>query len=194
MSISPEFPPEMLNVGATAEFSDDEEALEALVQLKELDFGDVFNDRVTELDDEETEGLSISFFHDDLDNSLYLHSTSDSNVHINLALGGDYLERAGPVFEKVIENLESVAIDSILLLAHFDYPFNSLNLPLAEESEHEITGIKLIDDGVEYIIQAEEEGTFVSASWSDPGSGEDLVNELGQREMANTTEFIESFQ
>lgn len=52
---------QMASLTAKSEFEDDESALEALVQLKDVDFGEVYNNRVTSLDSDEDEGISISF-------------------------------------------------------------------------------------------------------------------------------------
>ena len=192
---SPGSPNEILTLSAASEFENNDQALESLVQLKELDFGEEFINRDTKLETDEGESISIHFHHDDKINTLYLTVNSETNIMITLSLGGNDITRADSVLERIFESTGNVTIKEVNLYKIYDVDFNSLQLPISDDTEHQVTGIKITHDNREYIIQQEsDEKTSVNMVWSDIESNiEDCIKHIGESTVERTTEFIQSF-
>lgn len=195
MSESQEGPKEFFSVRASSAFEGDEEALEALVQLKELDFGDIFNNRDTQLDTDEGETLSINFSHDSAYNSLRLSTSEESNVGIALSLTDEHMYQAETVLQKLSENIDGMAIDIISIYTIFDVHFTNLNLPIREDTDLHIIGLRVEQNDREYIIQeSDEEQTAVNMMIEEPeGDTETVIDNIAQRAVENVTEFFELF-
>lgn len=194
MSESAEFPDVLLTVSAKSTFDDDDEALEALVQLKDLDFEHSFDERETQLDNDESESILIRFYQDEGYNSLNLTAGPDSDVRINLSLVDDAISDGSRIMTQITERISGVELDHIDIYREMTIPFGSLDLPIVEGEGCQVTGIKLRSDEVDYIIQEEEEGTSVHASWDEiSGDTESIIENLGQAQVDQATEFVESF-
>lgn len=195
MSEPDDVPTEIFNVGGVSKFDEDEKALEALVQLKELEFGEVFNDRETQLDTDKGESLSIRFYHDGKFNSLHLSSKEDSDILVRLTLADDEIPHAENVLRKLMQSLDDLTIETINIHKKYDVLFNNLHLPIREDMDYQVIGLRIEKDGREYIIQqGDDEGTSVYMQLEDPkGDTDTIVSNIGERASEVTTEFVESF-
>lgn len=198
MSESEGMPSQLFRVEAYSEFESDDDALEALVQLKELDFGNLFDEREVKLDSAEDEGISINFHHSEVHNSLHLNSGDDSNVSIYLTLVNDDLSEAGSVFSSIKDSIGEMMFKSIQLFKNFDVDFHSLDLPIEESTDLSVIGIRIDESNREFIVQknTEEDGTTTVNMVMENIEEEfgDSVSELGVQERDSTIEFIESLQ
>lgn len=150
-------------IEASSEFESDEDALEALVQLKDLDFADVFLEKETQLDPEEGQSISISFYNEDTRDSLHLYTAPDSNLQIWLHLSDDTIDNGSQILNDILPLVGPISIDDIAVYRKFEQPFHEFDLPLSEDSELNVIGIRIEIDDAQYIIQeGEEEGTQVS--------------------------------
>lgn len=140
-------------VEAISSFDSDESALEALVQLKDLDFGDIFTNRDTDLDEEEQGGISIRFYHDEKINSLFFRVRSDSDIHITVALSESEADEFNRVLNKVLRVVGPITYHEITIRKEFDRPFSSLELPIEDDPEMQVVGIRIRRGSCDYIIQ-----------------------------------------
>lgn len=141
---------EWLTLDAKSEFESDDEALESLVQLKEITFDDVFSNRETNLESEDEEGISI-FFYDDDSNSLTLSINGEGDLIIHLTLTLEKIEIVPQIMNRLLGTLDSITPHHSHIIMKFDIPFNSLDLPI-KESDMDITGIKISSDEGSYVI------------------------------------------
>lgn len=146
-----------VSIEASSSFESDESALEALVHLKEIDFGDLFTNRDTQLDSEESEGIAITFFHDEMANYLSLQTIPDSELQIRMTLADESVNQSSTVLNEILRFVESIVPDETYLFKEFDIPFRSLDLPIEDETELNIIGIRIQQDGAEYVIQESED-------------------------------------
>lgn len=146
-------------VEASASFEDDDEALESLVELKELDFGDSFTSRKTQLNPESGQSISITFAHDERQNSLFLFIGSDSDLNILLRLISDDVGKGFEIFNKIHLQTGSISVEEITIHKTYERPLNSLNLPIQSDTELDIRGIRIRHRGGDYIIQETEDDT-----------------------------------
>lgn len=184
---------EFASVEATSSFKSDEEALEALVQLKELDFGDLFTNRDTQLEPDEEQGIAIHFYHDEVTNSLNLNTDSDSRLRIHLSLAGDDIKETGSVLNKILELVNPITQKEITIFKEFDRIFQSLDLPIQEESDLEVVGIRVRRNNADYIIQeTEDDKVLVTVRKEEEQEFEEVFPENFMLEDVNrATEFIE---
>ena len=141
-------------VRGEAEYSSAEEALENLVQLKDVEFSEIFNDRETELESEDSEGISIKFRHSDKSNWLSLSTDSDHQLQVGLSLVDDNIQDFESVLSEILKRIPPLTLNNTTAVKKYDLNFRSLNLPIREDWEPEITGIRLKYWGVDFIVQA----------------------------------------
>lgn len=141
---------------AKSSFEDSEKALEELVELKEIDFGDVFTSRDTELDAEEGRGISIFFYHDEVPNYLNLYVDSDNELRISLSLVGDNVSRATSIVNHLLSQLEQIVVEMISVRNTFERPYQSLDLPIREDTDLHVIGVRIEHKGANYVIQGNE--------------------------------------
>lgn len=178
-----------------SEFDDDDGALEALVQLKELEFGELFTDRETQLDTDENEGIMIRFYHDNEYSALNISTDSESNVKIALNVEGDEINEARSVLLSIQNKIGDIEINSISLFRTFNFPFNSLNLPIDQTTNYDVAGIRIDYEGGRYIIQQnEQDSTSVNASWENPSDSIDESENIGEKYVEKVDNFIGEFQ
>jgi hypothetical protein len=144
-------------ITATSSFEDNEQALETLVELKEIDFGDVFTSRDTELDADEERGISIFFYHDEIPNYLNLHTGPDSELRISLALVGDNVSDAARIINQILTHIDLISNDLIMIRDEFERAYQSLDLPIEEDAELHVIGVRIKHEGVDYVIQEGED-------------------------------------
>lgn len=187
---------QLVTVQATSHFEDDDEALEALVQLKEIELGDVFTDRDTQLDADDGEGISIVFSHDEIYNHLHLQTDTESNVDLSLSLSNEHVDSSSSILNKILEKVGPITTESLILFKTFEMSFQSLNLPLDQDTELDVTGIKIRRDNTTYIIQEDDEGKVsVSTNRDVEQEIEDTFpDDIGSKEIKRASEFIEEFQ
>lgn len=145
-------------VTATSSFEDNEQALEALVELKEMDFGEVFTNRDTELDADEGRGISIFFYHDEMSNYLNLYTDSDNELRISLALVGDSVSEAALIVNQLLSRIDLISNDLIMIHDEFERSYQSLDLPIEKDAELHIVGVRIEHEGADYIIQEDDDG------------------------------------
>lgn len=194
MSESEEPPDQLFSLSAYSDFEGDDEALEALVQVKELDFGEVFNSRDTQLDTGEGESIMIQFYHDDMFNSLNISGGNESDIMITLNLTGEDINKAGSVLKNILDCIGGMTIETVNLYKTYDVPFASLQLPIEDGTDHYVTGLRIERDEREYIIQQQDDDeTSVNMLLESPeGDAETIVNNIGEEAINSTTEFVES--
>lgn len=163
-------------------FESTDDALETLVKLREVDFGDVFTDQDTELDSEGDEGISIQFYHDEVPTSLRLAVDADNDLSIRLSVTGDRCEKAESILNKVIEEIGIVTVDEMTIFYKGSREFSELDLPIAEPTEFDVTGMRLDHDGVDHIVQDREPNSTVTSTYEldeevEDGVAESFINE-----------------
>lgn len=146
-------------------FESTDAALETLVKLREVDFGDVFTDQNTELDSEGEEGISIQFYHDEVPTSLRLAVDTDNELSVRLSVTGESCEHAESILNKVLEEIKSVTVDEITVFYRSSREFGELELPIAESTDFEVTGMRLDHDGVDHIIQDREPSATATSTY-----------------------------
>lgn len=169
-----------VNIRAKIPYEESDEALEALVQLKELEFGEIFTDRDTKLDADEDEGISIRFHHEDEFNLLSLAINDGNDINIQLILQGKYQDMFSSILNPIQESVENIIVSDFVKGRSFDTPFSGIDLPIVDESETEVIGIRVRIDELEYIIQELREGssgTFILASYDDEISYQKFISE-----------------
>lgn len=181
------------SIEATSSFESDEEALEALVQLKELDFGDLFTNRDTQLEPDEEQGISIHFYHDEVSNSLNLNTDSDSSLRIHLSLADEDIGKSATVLNSILEIVKPIIQKEITIFKEFNRTFQSLELPIQEGSDLEVVGIRVRRDQTDYIIQGtENDQVLVTVRREEEREFEDRVPEdIVLEDINQATEFIE---
>lgn len=186
-------PAEVFSIRVTSAFENDDEALETLVQLKELDFDEVFTSRQTQLDAEGGEGISITFHHDEKENLLRFYTDSESNIKSDLALFGDDISAAESVLERLLDGLGQTEIDEVAFYKVYEIPYEALQLPIEEETEYQVTGVKISHEGRDYIIQKDGDETSVNMEWKVTDEDtESVISSIGEQTIEVTREFVES--
>lgn len=183
-------------IGGSTEFEDDDAALEALVQLKELTFGEDFDDRDTSLDSEESDGISILFHHSDLPNKLRIYTTEDGHVHITCTLFEDSALNAQEILETISEEVGKITIGYVVSLRYLEIAFSSLDFPIQEDTEYNVTGIRISESEANYITQAtDEQGVLFISRERRLDEEEDLteIKPLGTSDWEAIDEFIDKF-
>jgi len=183
-------------IGGSTEFQDDDAALEALVQLKELSFGDVFDERDTSIDSEEGDGISIIFYHTDQGNSLRLHTADEGNVHISCDLSGESILEAQNVLTTVGDEVGEIVLSRVTAMRFLEVAFDSLDFPIREETEHDVTGIRITESDAAYVAQAVEDRSNVFVSRDrrlDEGKSLSEVPEVGESDWEAIDGFIDKF-
>lgn len=197
MSAEDSVPSEFLSIRATSGFQDDDEALENLVQMKEMEFGSTLSNTETSLNTEENESIHIKFSDDNNNNQLTLSVGDDSDIIITLQLVQDEMSTSDEIFDKLSENLDEINIVSVDLFMTYELPFTSLQLPIKEDTPHDVSGIKITHEGAGYVIQSSEnEGeTTVYVRWDDfsEDAGE-VISDIGPKQIQEAEQFIESIQ
>jgi len=186
-----------ITVGGSTEFDDDDAALEALVQLKELTFGDVFNERNTTLDSEESDGISIIFYHTETRNRLQVYTTEEGHVHITCSLVGDSALEMQDICETVADEVGEILIGHSTAVRFIDVGFDSLDFPIHEDTDHNVTGIRITEPEANYIVQATEEHgvSFISRDRRfDEVENLRDISPLGTYDWEAVDEFISKFE
>ena len=136
-----------------ATFENDEEALQTLAEMKDMDFGDYFTSRSTNLGDEESQGISLSFYHDEVDNFLRLSTESENELRIRLNLENDDVSSVREVIGKVLSEVGPITQEDVIAYKRYDISFGSLDTPIEDDPDLEINGLKLTAYGSDIIIQ-----------------------------------------
>lgn len=183
-------------VGGYTEFDDDDAALEALVQLKELTFGETFDERDTTIDSDDSEGISIIFYHTEQGNELRVHTTEDDHVHITCKLVDDHIRDTQDILETVADEVGEITIGQTITIRYIEVAFDSLDFPIQDDTEHNVTGIRITDPEANYITQTEDEHgmLFVSRDrrFDEDGKLTD-VEPLGVSDWEAINKFIDEF-
>lgn len=159
MSALPEDQPvNWSQVRASSTFESGEAALEALVQLKEIELGDLFTNRDTQLDSDENEGISITFFHDEQPNSLILRLTNDTQLQVRFFVDNREADLAAELFDEILAVTEQLSRDELVISKEFDQPYTSLETPFEEDTELDIVGLRIAEPDGDYIVQKSESG------------------------------------
>lgn len=147
-----------VRVEAISEYEDDEEALENIVGIKDAEFDNIFTNRATDLDTDGESGISLTFTHDDKENVLYISTDDSSNINIDLYLDSEDIAQSGEVLKKIHNYVADLKVKKLTIFKLYDIPFRSLDLPIDEETNLEVAGIKVRKRGGDYIIQENDEG------------------------------------
>lgn len=147
---------EWVRIEAESSFESGEEALESLVKLKDMDFEELFTNRNTQLDSEENEGISISFYHDERSSFLQLTTDEENTLNILLTLAKPDIEEAPNVMNNLLTNIRPILLQELVITKPFDRPFHTLDLPIEDDTEYDIVGIRIRQERGDYIIQEEE--------------------------------------
>lgn len=185
-----------LSALVSADFEDDDEALEALVQLKEMEFGDIFDDRDTSIDSDESEGISISFSHSEDRNTLKLQTTSEGHVHISCNLYNEWIGDAHSILSKISNEIGQLHLQHALTVMHYDIQFDSLDFPIKEDSEYDVSGIRITETDANYIVQDIDlpGKTFVSRDRQlEKSENIEETPDLGPSDQEAIAEFIHQF-
>lgn len=190
MSVQPES--NIVQIRASSTFEDDEEALEALVNLKEIDTGDVFTDRETKLDSDESDGISIVFAHEDDTNILRLGTGPESNVEIILHLTENHTESASKLMNTLLSEMGKITLRNVIVTQRFDMPFHTLSLPIEEDAELDVVGIRLSHGGADYIIQETDDDMVSVTRNRDVNEAEEdeFPSDIGIADLEKSKEFI----
>lgn len=151
----------------SAKFDSDEEALQSLAEMKNLDFGDYFTSRDTNLNDDEAPGISLTFYHDEKSNHLSLSTESDSELNITIHLVNEDVEFMGNILSEIMSEVGAVVQNEVYALKEYDIPFGALNTPIDRDSNLEITGLNIKLNGKDVIIQGREERDAIAVQLQD---------------------------
>ena len=182
------------HVSAISSFDNDEEALEALVQLKELDFGRLFTNRDTQLDSDEGQGISITLYHDEKSHFLALRTKEESNINITLSLSNDVIGEIPEVLNKILPHVGSITHKDTVVYKKFDKTFESLDLPLEEDRNLNIVGIRISQGKMNYIIQEDDDDDGIEVTMIkefEKKFVDDVPDDFAIKEVEDTTRFIE---
>lgn len=193
MSAEAERPELSGHVRASSSFESDEEALEALVQLKDINLDKWFSERDTDLDSEDGEGIHISFYNETAPNHLTLHTTSESEVNVFLRLVDDDLDSSAEILNLIRDVTGSLNIREKVIYKQFEEPFDSLNLPITEDTELAVVGIRIEEGNSDYIIQKTDGDLYsVTMRNSEDVNFEDTIPEgIVVSEVEALDEFME---
>lgn len=183
-------------VAGSTEFEDDDTALEALVQLKELTFGDTFNDRETSIDSEESDGISILFYHTEENNRLRVYTTEGGHVHITCRLEEDFALNAQDILETIADEIGGMEISHASAVRFLELAFDSLDFPIQPSTSHKVTGIRITEPEANYITQATEQKgvSFVSRDRRfDEGRDLTEITPLGAADWEAINDFVDKF-
>lgn len=187
-------PENWVSVHGDALFESADDALECLVQLKELKFGDVFTDRETELDSEENDRISIQFSNSDNFNSLRVYTDSENELTVRLSLEGEYPKQGSQIMSKILDHIPPITISNITVMKEYDTPFAALELPIVN-SNYDVIGIRINHEGVDYILQEHNESTRVTASNEVESELESSVDDdFLMKDIGRTDQFLEGFK
>jgi hypothetical protein len=153
-----------VHINASSPFSSDEEALEALVKFQNLELDDLFNDRYTQLESDDRHGISISLYNEDRANYLLLRTDEESNLKISLTLEGDDSDKMNDVLNDILSVVDTISHNRTFVSKEFGLEFESLNLPLEQNPELEVNGIRLHWGNADFIIQKSDEGDYINVS------------------------------
>lgn len=186
-----------LTISAYTDFEDDDEALESLVNLKELEFGDVFTERTTTLDSDETEGLSIVFTHSEHANFLRITTTGGGHVHITGRINDEHIADVDNVMDKLLDKVGEISIEVLSVVVFLDIEFDSLAFPVKSETSYDISGIRITEENAHYIIQETDHRgtTFVSRDRRvDDDNTYDELKPVGNSDVEAIEQFIAEFE
>lgn len=158
MSANGEAEGSSVRVEATSDFEDDEEALENIVGIKDVEFENIFTDKETDLDTDGESGISLTFTHDEKENVLYITTDDSSSLNIDLYLDGEDIAQSGTVLRKIHNYIPDLTVTNMNVFGIYDIPFRSLDLPIDDDTDLEVSGIKFRNQGGDCIIQETDEG------------------------------------
>ena len=174
-----------VNIEASASFDTADEALECLIELREVSFENIFTDRNTELDSEDGEGISITFYNENNRNSLRLSTDSDINLNIRLSLVDEYHSESPEIVNELLSFVSPIHIDEIIIYQIYEHPFRDLDLPITDESDFDVIGVRVKHQGADHIVQEDEDHTSVTSTF-------DLDEDISENvEASFVTEQIE---
>lgn len=174
---TPSTPDLWINQRGRASFSSADEALERLVELKDVNFNDTFTNRDTELESAEGDGVSIVYYHEDVRNSLSLYTDEENDLSIRLGLVDDYCDDASNVMNKLLDCVSPITFEQTTVAKKFDIPFESLDLPIVDNPDLNVQGIRITHSGIDYIIQETDDHINVTATIDTDTEIEDAVAE-----------------
>jgi len=184
-----------ISVAASTDFENDDAALEALVELKEVEFGTVFEERDTTIGSEDEEGISIQFENTDWNNYLRIYTTGGGHVHMVLNLDERWIEEAHDILSTVSDEIGTVELQDVNATMYLELAFESLRLPFEEDSDFSITGIRITEPDANYIIQDVAEGTFVNRNRRLEDENElEKVDRVGEADIEAIEQYIERFE
>lgn len=149
------------------EFDSDEDALEKIVELKDLNFGDPFSEKDTELETEDDEGIIVSYYDSDEDNHIHFYTQEEGNiVNTTLHLKDDQIELANELLSQTLDYLEGINVDSTNVSIYFDLAFEELELPIKKGTEFNVKGLRVDKNDTKTIIQesVSMDGTHMNRS------------------------------
>jgi hypothetical protein len=185
-----------ITVSGSTEFEDDDAALEAFVQLKELTFGETFDERDTTIDSDDSEGISIVFYHTENNDQLRVYTTEDGQVNIRCTLFGDSVLDAQGILETIKGELDEITMSSVTATKYIEIAFDSLEFPIQSETEYNVTGIRITEPEANYIAQeTDEQGVlFINRDRRLNEDGKlSTVAPLGGSDQSAIDEFIDKF-
>lgn len=160
--------PETVSVNARAEFEHADDVEERLRQLRKLDVGDEFDNQLFDVsDDSAFLAFNNEADEDGTQDSLIITSASqappegegdDSALAVSANFSYDSINVLRRSFDEILEEIESVTVDSLLFSFTVEREFNSLEplQPIFEATDHDITGIQFQNNGFAYIFQQSE--------------------------------------
>jgi len=157
-ALSEDSPVNWSQARASSTFESGEAALEALVQLKDIELGDLFTNRDTRLDSEEDEGISITFFHDERPNSLVLRVTEDTQLRIQFIVDNEEADLSSKLFNEILDVTGGLTRDELIISTELDRPYASLDTPVRENADLDIVGLRIAEPDGDYIVQESESG------------------------------------
>lgn len=162
---------------ATTDLESDEDVIDMLSELKSLEMPTFLGDRIVNIEEEEREDISLTFGSEDSSEIVSFTLGGDDGVlKIYMIFDGEHREEMNSALSDIVSQTDAVEVDKFKLLMELHRDFGSLELPLLEKNlDYNVNGMRLENDGVDYIIQKEDEVVGISASFEtfEIGSGYD---------------------
>lgn len=150
---------ESVSIGGSNDSNSEEELIDVLSTLKDIDEEGVFKNQIINLDAEDREDISIVFRGErGSHNFLEMHLGGDEGeLHLHANIDPDDFEKYLIAIQTLIERIGEVHIHEYHARFRLERKFSEIDLPIVEDTNYDVVGIRVRRDEGDYIIQEDGE-------------------------------------
>ena len=181
---------------AVADLDNDDRVIDILSEVKEIDMPSFLEDRIVNIEEDDRDEVSLTFGTEDSSEVIsFVLGEERGDLKIYMIFDGVHRSEMNSALSEVLEYTESVTVDKLKVFLDLDREFDSLELPItSEEKKYLVKGLRLENEGIDYILQSEEEKVAISAGYNESfeiSSGYD--SDIFLEKTKEAEDFLEEF-